>query len=625
MKITLAHCWIFVSLLGFIAVLPAPARTYTVTATNDSVGTDALRGAILDANRLGGNNVIILADARKVRGAHAPLVFHLTLTGADEDAARTGDLDITRGSLTISGAVTNIMLDATGLGDRVFQVSHNASLTLINLTIAGGTAPGNNYPSMQNGESGGAIFNAGVLYLSHCTITNNASGGGNFALGNAGGSAGGDGGAVFNAGKLTMENCVVAGNQAGAGVDGAAGGNGGGIRNVGTCLLTACVISENRSGDGGGPAGNAIGFGGSGGIGGGIYNSGSILLKNCTVSANASGQGSSGGQPTGLVNSGSPGGWGGDGGDGAGIYNDGQMQITGCTVNGNFGGDGGDGGSFGMGGNSGAGGGGAGIFNASELNLDSSTISGNFCGNGGNGGSGSASIFNVDGSTGANGSNGGDGGGICNAGSLVLTSCTIVLNQTGAGGNGGNNSGVAPAASGGAGGNGGGLFNANTNTDTARNTLIAQNLTSVGGGGGTNFYYDFPAPGSPSQLGADGANGVGPDVAGAFTSQKFNLVGMADGSTGFTNGLNADQIGSLATPIDPLIGPLQMNGGPTPTHALLTNSPAIDQGNAFGIFLDQRGHRRPQNFTGIANAPGGDGSDIGAFELDVPGTPPRPK
>ena len=49
--------------------------------------------------------------------------------------------------------------------------------------------------------------------------------------------------------------------------------------------------------------------------------------------------------------------------------------------------------------------------------------------------------------------------------------------------------------------------------------------------------------------------------------------------------------------------------------ALLYNSPAIDQGKSFGLAADQRGHERPFDAANIANATGGDGSDIGAFEL----------
>jgi hypothetical protein len=60
---------------------------------------------------------------------------------------------------------------------------------------------------------------------------------------------------------------------------------------------------------------------------------------------------------------------------------------------------------------------------------------------------------------------------------------------------------------------------------------------------------------------------------------------------------------------------LQDNGGPTLTHALLPGSPAIDQGNSSGVYVDQRRFHRPVDVPGIPNAVGGDGSDIGAFEF----------
>ena len=66
---------------------------------------------------------------------------------------------------------------------------------------------------------------------------------------------------------------------------------------------------------------------------------------------------------------------------------------------------------------------------------------------------------------------------------------------------------------------------------------------------------------------------------------------------------------------DPLLGPLEDNGGPTETHALLLGSPAIDQGNSGGVYIDQRRFHRPFDVPGIPNAVGGDGSDIGAFEF----------
>jgi Ca2+-binding RTX toxin-like protein len=51
---------------------------------------------------------------------------------------------------------------------------------------------------------------------------------------------------------------------------------------------------------------------------------------------------------------------------------------------------------------------------------------------------------------------------------------------------------------------------------------------------------------------------------------------------------------------------------------LLRGSPAIDQGNSFGEPTDQRGEERPSDFGAITNATGGDGSDIGAFEVQSP-------
>jgi hypothetical protein len=61
---------------------------------------------------------------------------------------------------------------------------------------------------------------------------------------------------------------------------------------------------------------------------------------------------------------------------------------------------------------------------------------------------------------------------------------------------------------------------------------------------------------------------------------------------------------------DPQLGPLQDNGGPTPTHALSSSSPAIDTGyNALGFGTDQRGAGYP-HVIGVA-------ADIGAIEAGL--------
>src|SRR5262245_43628794 len=88
--------------------------------------------------------------------------------------------------------------------------------------------------------------------------------------------------------------------------------------------------------------------------------------------------------------------------------------------------------------------------------------------------------------------------------------------------------------------------------------------------------------------------------------------------------LSSDDSGGLLTAtgdqinIDPMLGPLQLNGGQTPTHALLSGSPAIDTGTNFsGLATDQRGpgFARTADINVITDA--GDGTDIGAFELQA--------
>src|SRR5262249_9446184 len=77
------------------------------------------------------------------------------------------------------------------------------------------------------------------------------------------------------------------------------------------------------------------------------------------------------------------------------------------------------------------------------------------------------------------------------------------------------------------------------------------------------------------------------DVRGAVLSLGHNLVGEADTSTGWQS---SDLTGTSANPIDPRLGPLQDNGGPTRTPAPFADSPAIDRGDpVLSRSLDQRG------------------------------------
>ena len=213
-----------------------------------------------------------------------------------------------------------------------------------------------------------------------------------------------------------------------------------------------------------------------------------------------------------------------------------------------------------------------GIVNGGTLNL-------NGCALWGNSGSSGGGVENLGTLSGTNctisGNGAAEGGAFYNQGTLTLDSCTICSNS-------------CPSFSGGAGG-----IRQSSGTVSLRNCIVALNIN------------------------ANAA--VGPDCLGSFVSLGYNLIGKSNGSTGFANGVNQDQTGTLASPLDPLIGPLTNNGGPTLTHALLGGSPALDKGlRGNGLTTDQRGQPRTIDLPFVANATGGDATDIGAFELLPP-------
>jgi hypothetical protein len=79
--------------------------------------------------------------------------------------------------------------------------------------------------------------------------------------------------------------------------------------------------------------------------------------------------------------------------------------------------------------------------------------------------------------------------------------------------------------------------------------------------------------------------------------------------------VGSDLTGTIATPLDPLLGALSDNGGPTLTMMPQTGSAAIDNGKSFGLTIDQRGRPRTFDNPSVPNAGGGDGTDIGAVEV----------
>lgn len=255
-----------------------------------------------------------------------------------------------------------------------------------------------------------------------------------------------------------------------------------------------------------------------------------------------------------------------------------------------------------------------GFFSGSVLTVSDSTISGNTIASHGGGifNEGTATIINstISGNT----TNTGFGGGITNLhGGASFTARLTAINSTISG----NTSGTA----------GGGIFNGFITTTHLNNVTITKNTAGTssaasrsGGGINNNGPSDeftlqntiiagnrdlglVPAPDCFSEPG----NGT------PLTSQGYNLVQNTTGCV-----ITGDTTGNL-TGVDPQLGSLLDNGGPTKTHALAADSPALDVGNPAGpgsggtacAALDQRGFNRLQD--GDQNGVGR--CDIGAFEL----------
>jgi len=245
----------------------AQAQNFIVNSNTDAVDTGAcaagadnctLRAAIQAANQLAGADTITLPAG----------LFQLSLTGTGEDAAATGDLDITD-DLTINGAGALSTTIDGGDHDRVFDVGPNGaplSVFFNGLTIRKGLA---------SGGPGGAIrINLGTVVLNDCSLNGNHTDA--------------NGGAINNAGTLTLNRCTLSANTA--------SGNGGGLYNASTVAINNTTLSGNTATLLGGGLYNATSatatvlhatFALNGDTsGGGLYNAGSVTLKSTLLNAN---------------------------------------------------------------------------------------------------------------------------------------------------------------------------------------------------------------------------------------------------------------------------------------------------------------------------------------------------
>jgi hypothetical protein len=536
-----------------------------VAASNTQVATAACRAG-------SGNDTIILTPATTY-----------TLTQVGDGSDDPSGLAVT-GTLTIAGNGATIeRSSAAGTpAFRVFWVAPAATLVLNDVTIANGKTPDSAWGggvsnagtltlanstviASVGSRAGGGIFNSGTLTVLNSAILLNTTGDSILAA-NGTRILGGDGGGVFNAGTATVINSVVSDNATGT------GGDGGGTYNSGTLRLVGSLVRGNRTGPG---LASEL-FAGVGGSGGGIKNAytGTLTLSNSRVSGNLTGTGGVAGDR----------GFGGLGGKGGGIANDGMLAVTASTISDNLTGDGGAGGLGGDGGD------GGGIANTDTATVVSSTVSGNVTGDGGASGVGVGS------------GSGGGGGGIFNplSGTLTVVNSTVSGNGTGSGGCcGGFDSG-------------GGI--ANAGTFSLASSTISENTAGPNRGGGiANFSSGTLIAENTIIAGNSAASD--PDCTGILTSEGYNLVGDVAGCP--LAGGSGDVIGQ-----DPFLGPLQDNGGPTFTQALLAGSPAIDAGDPAGC-TNANGALLTRDQRGAARARAGDTRcDIGSYEFGATVLPP---
>ena len=591
---------------------------FTVDNLSDA-GLGSLRQAIADANANIGADIVEfqagLSGTIALSSGEMTITDDLTIDGPGAAALTIDAQQNSRifNISTISGPVTLNGLHLTGgsAGSRAGAIfsATTAPLTVNASTISGNTARGvsvrgggifasgdvtvtgstiaDNYAAgPSRGAYGGGIYAAGDVTITGSTISGNtvtgnsravyglgAVGGGVYAKGDvtitgstiSGNSANSDssyvvGGGIYTRGGVTVSDTTISGNSANSDLSGAGAG---GIRARGDVTVAGSMISDNSV------AGDATNFPSLtfAAHAGGIRTSGDLTLTDSIVSGNSA---------TGI---------GGDAvGGGLSAFR-GQVTVTDSMISGNSA-------------TSDLRAKGGGIFTFGNVTVSNSTISGNSAvGDQASGGgiraSGDVRVTSstISGNA-ASGVESGWGGGIYTDGSfrpdLTVSSSTIS-----------GNSATGDESGGGGGIYGGGqvtVANSTTSGNSATGGSLFGGLRHGGGGG--IWVNDRPLT-------------IENSIVASNSTDDGTFTDLNPGTGPLT--VRYSLIGTAASPIDPLLGPLQDNGGPTFTHALLPGSPAINAGDsAFAPppDFDQRGDPFDRVVDGRI--------DMGAFEVQLP-------
>jgi CSLREA domain-containing protein len=564
MKARALHLFFIATLIAGLAltVQPVPmayaAWPINVNTTDDEINADgdcSLREAIQAAN----TNTSVDHCAT---GNPAPTVDVINVPAGTYITSVT--LTITD-FVTINGAGAGATIIDGGNAVRVFEVNAAQTVTISNVTV-------------QNGNTetgiGGGIENSGTLTVTNSTVRSNSGG-------------------IANQGTLTVTNSTISDNS-----------NSGLYNSIGgTLTVNGSTISGNTARTGGGIMnhgaltvvnGSTI-SGNTAPQGGGINNDGTLTVNGSTISGNSASK------------------------EGGGIYNahESTLTVTNSTVSGNT-----------------ADYVGGGIFSGGTLTVESSTISGNSATTGEGGGianygtpEGIITNSTISGNTAP------QGGGIGNAigSTLELTNSTVRDNFGGGINNGGTLTVNGSTISGNSADEwGGGIYNSVGGTLTVTNSTISGNTVNLYGGGIVNFdtLTVESSTITDNSAGQEGG-GIWNSCAGGGTATLRNTIvaDQADGEDCFlfsgsitSDGYNLDSDGTCELTettdqpnTDPRLRSLADNGGPTRTHALRDNSPAIDTSDPYCPTTDQRGY--PRN----------DGAcDTGAFEHGASAGPPPP-